>query len=229
MHLEYTKESIEKVLKNMSITARRELLDLLIMGAMRKSFVSKELLKVAKNIGWIKKKKHTLNIIGWFWPLMCDAVFSTFTEDDISGSVRSMAMILGVQMTDHLEETVRNMRDGISLFETLKILLQVDKVEPEEDALLIPSLKEGYSGALGSIRSRIFTALFINFDVDEYEGFTISEFLVTVGVGLFILYNFKKVALTERPAELQMTEMEYQRRYILSILASDDIMAHKTT
>lgn len=195
-----------------------ELLDLLVSGTIAKKLLSTEFLKKTKKVFWIVRKKHTVSIAGWQWCNVANAVFQVFTKVEILEAVRRAMLLLGVVMDpDRIAETGRNMEYNIPYYDSLKIFLLVDKLPIGSDDILIPVLRSSVRGDLGSERSRLFTALYINFDVEEYEGFPIHEFLATVGIGLFALYDFVAVPRT-------MPDNIEQSKQILAAMSYIDIM-----
>jgi hypothetical protein len=64
----------------------------------------------------------------------------------------------------------------------------------ESQKMLIPFLRDGVEGVLGTFRSRVFSACFLNtLDIGDMYGFSVPVCMATVGAGFYALYDIEEM------------------------------------
>lgn len=122
----------------------------------------------------------------------CLAVLEEFNIVD--AAVRSLLILVGINPKDDLvKKVVSHVRNGRSFYSIVGDIVAHDRGDEHEVAVYFTKLKDGYNGALGSSRSRVFILLWLMFGFDSFYGYSIEKFMATVGVGLFALCEIRRI------------------------------------
>lgn len=214
-----------KEFENFERTAAMQ--SLLLTGfASRQIVESPELKAFKKSASFIVTKSYV--------ELMCyDADESLSIMEEfflVETAIETCLTLLGINANKSMiDDCARAVRKGEAFYSFVRDIISSRKAKKNNITIVYTSLREGYLGPLGSVRSRVFMCAWLTFGITTFCGYTIAKFLSTVGFGVFALCFVREFDLSERDTHCYKAMSEIMETLLVGDEVSDISLTAKIT